>query len=240
MGRDSMYRRVGRVLIKVWPMALAVVFVAGVAVASIPDSQGVIHGCYVTSGGRLRVIDSGKGQKCRPAETSLNWNITGPQGKPGPQGQPGLQGPPGASATEAQFSSGGVACATSTDFFPNDRCELNPADGSLNVDAVYVDPSNYPGSATYYIDWVLLATGVNQQVCGRLYDYTAGAPVAGTARCWTRTGAQLWSDPIPTANFSLAAGRHEYAAQVSTNPTDNDIGSSFCCSDGKFTLVIDW
>jgi hypothetical protein len=41
--------------------AAAVVLIAGAVTvirASIPDSQGVIHGCYNKSGGTLRVIDS--------------------------------------------------------------------------------------------------------------------------------------------------------------------------------------
>ncbi len=220
-----MYRRVGKTLLKGWPITIALVFVGSVAVASIPDAQGVIHGCYLTSGGRLRVIDSDKGQHCKATETPLNWNQTGPQGLPGP------------AATVAEFNNYGIACPTSTAFFPNDRCELNPADGSLNVNAVYIDPSNYPGSATYHIEWVLEANNVNEQVCARLYDYTAGAPVTGTTGCWTRTGVQQWSNPIPTPNFPLSAGLHEYAAQLSVNPVDS---GNTCCSDGSFNLIIDW
>ena len=32
---------------------------AGAAFATIPDGNGVIHGCYQKSGGALRVIDAG-------------------------------------------------------------------------------------------------------------------------------------------------------------------------------------
>jgi hypothetical protein len=41
--------------------------------ASIPDASGVIHGCRKTSGGALRVIDTGAGQTCMANETALNW-----------------------------------------------------------------------------------------------------------------------------------------------------------------------
>jgi hypothetical protein len=74
-------------------VATATVLVAGagVAWASIPDSSGVIHGCYATSGGALRVIDSAK-TSCKGTEKSLTWNRRGPAG---PQGPAGPAGPPG-------------------------------------------------------------------------------------------------------------------------------------------------
>ena len=56
--------------------------VGAFAYASIPDSGGVIHGCYKTSDGKLRVVDS----TCASGETSLNWNQTGPVGPQGPVG----------------------------------------------------------------------------------------------------------------------------------------------------------
>ncbi len=55
----------------------------GVAAASIPDSSGVIHGCYKPADGKLRVIDTDAGQACATGETGLAWNQTGPQGPPG-------------------------------------------------------------------------------------------------------------------------------------------------------------
>jgi len=79
---------------------------AGIAYASIPDGDGVIHGCYNPETGALRVIDSDplgpiKGQ-CGSAEKPLNWNQTGPvgpQGAPGSPGAPGPQGVPGPTGT---------------------------------------------------------------------------------------------------------------------------------------------
>jgi collagen triple helix repeat protein len=76
--------------------------VAGVAYAAIPDSSGVIHGCYSTKTGALRVIDSAA--KCGSGEIALNWNqqgpkgatgAAGPQGPAGPAGPAGPQGPKG-------------------------------------------------------------------------------------------------------------------------------------------------
>jgi hypothetical protein len=50
--------------------------------ATIPAPNGVIYGCYNTSG-LLKVIDNAT-TTCNPGETSLNWNQTGPQGPIGP------------------------------------------------------------------------------------------------------------------------------------------------------------
>ena len=47
---------------------------AGVAWASIPDSNGVIHGCYKQNDGKLRVIDPGGGDACAANEASISWN----------------------------------------------------------------------------------------------------------------------------------------------------------------------
>src|SRR5215211_8385721 len=61
--------------------ALAVVvFAAGAAAlayASIPDENGVIHGCFKNESGQLRVIEGGD---CHPNESALDWNQTGPPG----------------------------------------------------------------------------------------------------------------------------------------------------------------
>jgi hypothetical protein len=67
--------------------ALAVIgLVLGAAAwATIPDTGGVIHGCYRNAGGGLRVIDE-TSDSCRNNETGLNWNAQGPPGPPGPSG----------------------------------------------------------------------------------------------------------------------------------------------------------
>jgi hypothetical protein len=53
-----------------WRFALIVGVVAGAALdggvlwASIPDSSGLIHGCYLSRTGAVRVIDTALGQTC--------------------------------------------------------------------------------------------------------------------------------------------------------------------------------
>ncbi len=70
---------------------------AGVAWATIPGNDGVIHGCYLKSGGTLRVIDASV-TNCKRGEVALDWNQSGPQGPPGTAGVPG--------AGYAEFKSG--------------------------------------------------------------------------------------------------------------------------------------
>jgi hypothetical protein len=55
-----------------------------VARATIPDARGVIHGCYSTRTGALRVV--GTGATCSASEASLTWNQTGPKGPAGASG----------------------------------------------------------------------------------------------------------------------------------------------------------
>lgn len=90
-------------------VAAMLALAGGVTYAAIPDNQGVIHGCYKTDGGQLRVSDSGS---CNPSETQLSWSQTGPPGPVGPQGVQGPQGPMGpagmGSDAFTEFSTGGI------------------------------------------------------------------------------------------------------------------------------------
>jgi hypothetical protein len=82
-----------------WLLGGAVVgaFVAGgAAFAAIPDSSGVINGCYQKNVGNLRVIDPSAGDSCRPSEIGISWSQTGPQGLVGPAGPKGDTGATGA------------------------------------------------------------------------------------------------------------------------------------------------
>lgn len=89
----------GRRLALVGVLALAG---AGIAYGAIPDSSGVIHGCFSHKTGVLRVINPWA--KCASGEVALNWNQQGPKGDigaagargaVGPQGAPGQTGAPG-------------------------------------------------------------------------------------------------------------------------------------------------
>jgi hypothetical protein len=74
--------------------AVLVSVTGGIAYADIPDG-GVIHGCYKTQNGQLRVIDTSAGGACNRGETALTWNQTGPTGATGATGATGLTGATG-------------------------------------------------------------------------------------------------------------------------------------------------
>lgn len=66
----------------------------GVAYATVPDSQGIIHTCIVHPSGYLRVIDpeATPPQTCKSNETPLTWSQEGPVGREGDEGDGGDDG----------------------------------------------------------------------------------------------------------------------------------------------------
>jgi len=111
----------GRRLLLVGVAAAAAFVVAGFAFGAIPGAGGVIHGCYGTSNGQLRVIDGGS---CRTGETPLDWNaqgVAGPTGATGATGAAGATGATGATgaagATSEVYTSGGRRSTPSDEGF---------------------------------------------------------------------------------------------------------------------------
>jgi type VI secretion system secreted protein Hcp len=107
MGIGNWLRRPGKAAVLIAVGAAG--WGAALAVASIPDSNGVIHGCVelepgstipLTSAANLRVIDPAAQQTCsttNPAgglasEEAVSWNTVGQQGAPGATGAPGPAG----------------------------------------------------------------------------------------------------------------------------------------------------
>jgi hypothetical protein len=85
------FRPSGRVRLAALVAVVLGLAAGGIAYATIPDADGVIHGCYKTVGGGLRVIDTDAGRACKEGETSLKWNVAGQQGPPGPPGISGYE-----------------------------------------------------------------------------------------------------------------------------------------------------
>jgi hypothetical protein len=79
----------------------------GAAYASIPDSSGVIHGCYQKNSGNLRVVDLST-DTCRPSEVGLDWNMTGPTGPKGPTGAAGRTGATGPAGATGPTGPAGI------------------------------------------------------------------------------------------------------------------------------------
>jgi hypothetical protein len=64
----------GRVRLAAVVVVVLALAAGGIAYASIPDSNGLIHGCYQKINGQLRVIDADAGGTCSGSESPLAWN----------------------------------------------------------------------------------------------------------------------------------------------------------------------
>ncbi|HJS94996.1 MAG TPA: hypothetical protein VJ741_12090 [Solirubrobacteraceae bacterium] len=85
---------------------------AGIAYATIPDSNGIYTACMLNGAGTIRLIDpslpsTSLRSHCASFETTITWDRQGqpgpqgpqgPKGDPGPQGDTGPQGPAGPDA----------------------------------------------------------------------------------------------------------------------------------------------
>jgi hypothetical protein len=128
-----------------------VTLAAGVAYASIPDSNGVIHGCYNTNPARgplgaLRVVDTGQGQTCATGESSVAWSQTGPKGATGPKGPQGLQGATGPAGPSDGGNAGTAGTQTVTvpaggDATVGFATGTLPAGDYLYSGSIYVEPN---------------------------------------------------------------------------------------------------
>ena len=128
----------GRGLLVTMAAAVVAALVAGgVAYATIPDSSGVIHGCYQKSGGALSVINASV-TGCAKTQTELQWNVQGPTGLQGPQGPAGAQGPVGPQGPQGGQGAQGLQgpagpSGTSHGYAANEEFELRHLAGEGGV-----------------------------------------------------------------------------------------------------------
>jgi hypothetical protein len=172
-------------------LVLAVVFgvaVGGIAYASIPDSKGVIHGCYRKTTGQLIVIDS-DGKGCEEGWKPLNWSQTGATGLTGPTGPTGATGPTGSTGATGPTGARGPTGPTGARGPTGPTGPTGPAGSSLfaNVDE---DGTLLSGTAT---SAVRIGNGQYTVTFGR--DVTTCAPVATSGKV---PGS---GDGIPLATF---------------------------------------
>jgi Collagen triple helix repeat (20 copies) len=92
-------------------VVVVAIAVGGIAYASIPDANGVIHGCYRKTTGDLIVIDSG-GKGCEEGWKPLDWNQPGQTGPTGPTGATGPTGTTGATGATGATGVTGATGAT--------------------------------------------------------------------------------------------------------------------------------
>jgi type VI secretion system Hcp family effector len=128
------------------PAAVALGAGTAVAIAAIPStSDGVIHGCYLTTTtaatqtvGALRVVDADATppQTCTTGEATLTWNQQGPIG---PQGDPG---PPGDSGSGTDTSGGGGFGSGGASPFDTSQAGGPSADIFLALDGIPGDSAD--------------------------------------------------------------------------------------------------
>ncbi|SRR6266496_105448 len=140
-------------------LALAMAAGTGIAFATIPDSSGVIHGCYKPQSdghnSTLGVIDTALSNgHCPSGNTALTWNQTGPQGPAGPAGPAGPQATAQDVTSQVTYnvSPGSATPITVQLDCPNGTLALN---GGVDHETQQVDPDatlNGAGSAVVGFD----------------------------------------------------------------------------------------
>ena len=124
--------------------------VGGAIYATIPTGN-VITGCYMKSGGTLRVIDAAVTQ-CKATETLLQWNVQGPIGPVGPQGPagpkgedgaPGPAGPQGAQGIQGEPGPEGPAGTSDAYFNRNARVGISSDGAEHEVAKLSLPPGSY-------------------------------------------------------------------------------------------------
>jgi hypothetical protein len=131
--------------------------IASAVQASIPSSNGVIHGCYGKPGtpqkGQLRVRDADQGEQCRFYENTLDWNQTGPTGATGATGPTGPTGPTGATGPTGPTGPTGSAGVGI-----GGACTTNHAIQSVNPNGTVNCVAFTPSGRVQTAGWIQTAT----------------------------------------------------------------------------------
>lgn len=120
---------------------VAVLFVGGgVAWATVPAPDGVIHACIQGGDGKLRVVDPAT-DTCKKGEQAIDWNRVGPQGPQGFQGIQGIQGVEGPTGPAGQDGAPGPQGAQGPQGVSGSQGATGPQ-GSAGISDVYQTPSH--------------------------------------------------------------------------------------------------
>ncbi|HEX3456138.1 MAG TPA: hypothetical protein VHS03_16065 [Gaiellaceae bacterium] len=179
---------------------VAALAATGIAYATIPDSSGVIHGCYSKTSstslppGSLRVVDTGLGQTCGQNEVTLNWNQQGVKGATGAQGPQGPAGPQGLGGQQGQKGATGPSGPSGTSH------GYGHPTGGIALDAVGYNQvasiSSLPSGR--YIVWVAGSIGDNGG------DSHASCELVTGGSSFAETGTFPTHGSSYSAPFSLA------------------------------------
>ncbi len=195
-------------------VAVVALGAAGLALASIPSSTGVINTCY-TRGGGFRVIDAEAGQSCRRFENALSWNQRGAQGTAGPAGAPGAPGTPGAKGEKGDTGQTGPAgpATLPPGFFNLGSGTVTLGATASKIVTVTLDPGQYFMLGTAMVNAETGATTVAQAECHLDVDTNAKSFVAIAT---SATGSQVQSEAT-VQNFVTVTTRGEVSLMCSAS-----------------------
>ncbi|HET7129490.1 MAG TPA: hypothetical protein VFJ93_10500 [Gaiellaceae bacterium] len=132
----------------------------GIAYASVPESSGVIHGCYSanaaskTNGSQLNIVDSDVAA-CGKGQTAITWSQTGPPGQDG------------VSVTSAALSAGDANCPTGGSSFTaanGTTYACNGAKGDKGDPGEPGPAGSTPVYTNYNVNLVSIGEGLTQTV----------------------------------------------------------------------------
>lgn len=159
--------------------AVGTALIGGVAWATIPDSGGVIHACFDSKSGNLRVLDA-PSHVCGKFETSIDWNQSGAPGPAGPAGANGANGPagpvgpagptgaPGPTGPAGPTGATGPAGANATSIWARVNDDGSLRSGSHAVSSTAVGDSER--RVTFDQNVSACAYSVTQQTSGGFFD----------------------------------------------------------------------
>ena len=160
--------------------ALAAAAVGGIAYASIPDANGVIHACYnangtgLPGGTPLKIVETA----CTNGQAEVTWGQAGPQGPQGLQGEngdqgdkgdPGEPGAPGISAAYTNYAENwepigdGLTRTVTSVTVPAGSYTLSAAVKAIDVDEWEWVQCGFFAPGTVHGHWVIFVGGDSAQ-----------------------------------------------------------------------------
>jgi hypothetical protein len=193
---------------------------AGVAYATIPDSNGVYTACKLNATGTIRLIDpslSGLLGRCNASlETQINWNQKGQKGDPGAAGAPGAKGDPGAPGEKGE---------------KGDKGDKGDPGGSFVGSAC-----STTGGATGVVRMSVAETGAISLSCVAT-DCVPPVHSNGLGQTYSLVGCVALGTPGDDATYTLAMAQAAARAWAPSSPVAPSI--STCGQSNVLYLFVD-
>ena len=162
------------------PVVAVAVAAGGIAYASVPDTDGVIHGCYnataaaKANGSQLNIVD-GDVAACGKGQTPITWSEAGPPGQDG------------VSVTSTALSAGDTNCPTGGSSFTAANGTTYACNGTKGDKGDPGEPGpagSTPVYTNYNVNQVSIGEGLTQTVASVTvptgnYTLMATAAVSG-------------------------------------------------------------